>query len=218
MKESEALLATSPSSTCAMTGRALYRSLAAVLLLMALPPLPARAHCDTMDGPVVKDARQALASGDPTSALKWVHPEKEAEVREAFRHALAVRALGPEARVLADRFFLEMLVRIHREGEGAPYSGLKPAGAEIEPAIAAADQALETASVEALVKMVAAQAERGIRERFARAAEARRHMGESVGRGRDYVGAYVSFVHYVEQLHTAAGSEAGGAEHGGRHP
>ena len=68
--------------------------------------------------------------------------------------------------------------------------------------------------MEALARMVAAEAERGIRARFASAAEAREHMGESVGRGRDYVGAYVDFVHYVEQLHAVATSEAAAAEHG----
>ena len=201
-----------------MRGRAVLRAVLALLPFLGLSPERAVAHCDTMDGPVVTDAQQALASGDPSVALKWVPPEKEAAVREAFRQALAVRALGPEARALADRFFFETLVRIHRESEGAPYAGLKPAGSQLDPAIAAADQSLETESVEALARMVVAQAERGIRARFARAVEARRHMGESVGRGRDYVSAYVRFVHYVEHLHAVAGSEAGDLEHGAPAP
>ena len=197
-----------------MTGHALGRAILGVLLLVGLPPARAVAHCDTMDGPVVRDAQRALASGDLDIALKWVPPEKETEVREAFRHTLAVRGLGPEARALADRFFFETLVRIHREGEGAPYSGLRPAGVEIEPVIAAAHKALETGSAEELVRMVVAEAERGIRERFARATAARQYLGESLVRGRDYVGAYVRFVHFAEQLHSAAQSQAGGAEHG----
>jgi hypothetical protein len=121
--------------------------------------------------------------------------------------------LGPEARELADRFFFETLVRIHREGEGAPYTGLKPAGAFVDPAIAASDKALETGSVDTLVKMVADEAEGGIRERLAHAAEARRHMGESVERGRDYVAAYVQFMHYAERLHDDAVSDVSHSEH-----
>ena len=97
-------------------------------LSLTLVPRPALAHCDTLDGPVVKDARAALDAKDLTPVLKWVEYEKEGEIREAFQHALAVRALGPEARALADRFFFETLVRVHREGEGAPYTGLKPEG------------------------------------------------------------------------------------------
>ena len=42
-------------------------SLAGVLAFLAAPS-PARAHCDTMDGPVVEEARAALASGDRTMA------------------------------------------------------------------------------------------------------------------------------------------------------
>jgi len=173
----------------------------------------AAAHCDTLDGPVVKDARIALESGDPTPVLKWVGPDKESEVRDAFRHALAVRKLGPDGQALADRFFFETLVRIHREGEGVPYTGLKPAGTPVEPGIAAADKALEAGSVDALVKLVAEEAERGMRTRFARAAETKKRAAESVERGREYVAAYVEFMHYGERLLTDAGSPAGHGEH-----
>jgi hypothetical protein len=179
--------------------------------LLASPPR-ALAHCDTLDGPVVKDARAALELRDVTGVLKWVKAEKEAEVREAFRHALAVRALGPEARALADRFLFETLVRVHREGEGAPYTGLKPAGAEIDPGIAASDEALDTGAIDVLVRMVSERAEHGLRERFVRAAEAKRHAGESVEKGRAYVAAYVEFVHYAERLLQSATTRAAHAE------
>jgi len=177
---------------------------AAAALSMALLPPSVLAHCDTVDGPVVKDARAALAMGDDTAVLKWVRADKEPEIREAFRHAVAVRALGAEAQKLADRFFFETLVRVHREGEGAPYTGLQPAGVEIEAAIAASDRALETGSVDSLVGLVTTEAERGIRERFTRAAEARKHAAVSVERGREYVSAYVDFMHYAERLHNDA--------------
>src|SRR5512138_2915043 len=93
-------------------------------------PRPAAAHCDTMGGPVIADAKVALAKGDLTPVLKWVKPENEPEVRTAFTQTLKVRAQGPEARELADRYFFETLVRIHRAGEGAPYTGLKAEAVE----------------------------------------------------------------------------------------
>jgi Family of unknown function (DUF6448) len=93
---------------------------AAFLLMMAQP---ARTHCDALDGPVVTDARVALDSKDVTPVLKWVYPDKEGEIREAFQGAVAVRALGPDARTLADRFFFETLVCLHGEGDGRPFSG-----------------------------------------------------------------------------------------------
>lgn len=98
--------------------------------LPTLNPRPALAHYDTLDGPRVRDARVAFDSKDVTSVLKWVGPDKEGEIRGTFQHALAVRALDSEARALADRFFF---VRVHREGEGAPYTGLMPAGPQSIP-------------------------------------------------------------------------------------
>ena len=38
------------------------------------------AHCDTLDGPVVKTARAALEKGDVTPILKWVTNEYETEI------------------------------------------------------------------------------------------------------------------------------------------
>ena len=195
-----------------MRFRTMLASLALLAALLGKPSL-ALAHCDTLDGPVVKDARAALEARDVTPILKWVAAEKEPEVREAFQHALAVRALGPEARALADRFLFETLVRIHREGEGAPYTGLKPAGTEVDPAIAASDRALETGAIDPLVTMITGRAEQGLRERFARAAEAKAHAGESVEKGRAYVAAYVAFVHYAERLLQSAATDAGHAGH-----
>lgn len=181
--------------------------LGAGLSLLAVAA-PAGAHCDTLDGPVVKDAQAALAAGDVTPVLKWVRPEAEPELREAFRHAVAVRALGVEAKELADRFFFETLVRVHRQGEGAPYTGLKPAGTEVEAGIQGADKALESGSVDALVKALTSQVEHGLRERFAHAAEARKHAGHGVEKGREYVAAYVEFMHYAERLHAGATTPA----------
>ena len=183
-------------------------------LSLTLVPRTALAHCDTLDGPVVKDARVALDAKDITPVLKWVSHEKEGEIRESFQHALRVRTLGPEAQALADRYFFETLVRVHREGEGAPYTGLKPAGTAVDPGIAASDTALETGSVEPLVKLLTAEVDQGLRHRFAEAAEARTHAAESVEKGRRFVAAYVEFMHYAERLRLNASSAASHAEHG----
>ena len=162
-----------------------------------------RAHCDTLNGPVVTDARQALAKSDVTPVLKWIKPEDEKEIRETFAKTLTVRAQGKAAQELADLYFFETLVRVHRAGEGAPYTGLKPAAA-IEPIVAAADEALEKGSADKLAEAVAHHAAAGVRQRFERVAEARKHADHNVAAGRVYVAAYVEYVHYVEGLHTAA--------------
>jgi hypothetical protein len=169
----------------------------------------AKAHCDTLDGPVVESARHALATNDITPSLKWVRIDDEHLIRSAFQDTIEVRKLGGKAQKLADMYFFETLVRIHRAGEGAPYTGLKP-GAEIDPAIALADKALETGSVDKLIAVLTDATAKGIRERFRRALESKKHADESVAAGREFVEAYVIFTHYLEGLH---GSVKGGAEH-----
>ncbi len=179
---------------------------AAIMLIFTLPA-QALAHCDTLDGPVVGDARVALDKADVTPVLKWVQASDEQELREAFAKAQSVRNLNPEAKALADSYFFETLVRIHRAGEGAPYTGLKPAGT-VEPPIAKADQSLEKGNVDDLAKAIASHAEAGVRERFQHALATRQHAQESVAAGRDYVAAYVTYVHYVEGVVQAVHAEA----------
>lgn len=170
-----------------------------VLTLLAIPQT-ALAHCDTLDGPVVDTARVALDKGDVTPLLKWVQADEEQDIKAAFQKTLTMRAMGAEAKDFADMYFFETLVRIHRAGEGAPYTGLKP-GAAIDPAVALADQALEGGSVDKLVKVLTNAMANGIRERFAGAYENQKHADESVLDGREFVESYVVFTHYVEGLH-----------------
>ncbi len=194
-----------------MNGLRWFGTLFAGAVLAVASPQLAFAHCDTMDGPVIHDARLALEQKDVTPVLKWIKPDNEAEIKAAFAKTLTVRRQGADARDLADRYFFETLVRVHRAGEGAPYTGLKPAGTEVGPAIEAADKALETGSLGETVKLVTDDAAVGIRKRFALVRKKKQHAGDSVEAGREFVAAYVDYVHYVEGLHRAA--EGAGAHH-----
>jgi hypothetical protein len=169
------------------------------------------AHCDSLDGPVVKTAAIALEKGDIIPLLKWVRPSDEKEIRDAFELTVAVRAQGGKAKELADMYFFETLVRIHRAGENAPYTGLKP-GEAIDPAVALADKGLEAGSIDKLVDVLTGAMEKGIRERFHDASEKQKHADDSVAAGRDFVESYVIFTHYVEGLHGLI--KAGAAHHG----
>ncbi|HQP56810.1 MAG TPA: DUF6448 family protein [Syntrophorhabdus sp.] len=174
----------------------------------------ASAHCDTMDGPVVKAAQKALDSGNVNLVLVWVQKKDEAEIKSAFQKALAVRKLGPQAKDLADMYFFETLVRIHRAGEGAPYMGIKPAGTDMGPAVIGADKALETSSIDPLVKLVQGKVTQGIHEHFEKAMKLKKNAGKSVEAGREYVEAYVTYVHYVDGIYGAASGKAGHGEGG----
>ncbi len=177
-----------------------------------LVPNIATPHCDTLEGPVIKDAKLALEKGDITPVLKWVKKEYEAEVKEAFKKTLIVRNQSKEAKELADMYFFETLVRVHRAGEGAPYTGLK--SEKPEPIIVEADKALETGAVEALIKKITNLVAEGIKERFAQTKEYKKNSDASVEAGRKFVEAYVEFTHYVEKLYMDAIMPAHGKTEG----
>jgi hypothetical protein len=192
-----------------MRRRAETVRLAALGFVLWLAPSALRAHCDGLDGPVVSAARRALESGDVRLVLAWVPERDESELRRVFAQARAAREI-PAAQELADRHFFETLVRLHRAAEGAPYTGLVPAGRDLGPAIPAADRALESGDVEPLLSLLREELERGVRAHHARARSARAAPETDVAARRAFVEAYVAYVHQVEALHEAATRAASG--------
>ncbi len=191
-------------------------SIRIALIVAAVLAVPAstRAHCDTVDGPVVNTARTALVTGKLAPVLAWVRAEDEAEIRAAFQKTVAARKLGPIAREVADTWFFETVVRVHRAGEGAPFTGLKPAGLEQGPAIPAADEAVRTGDLAPVDKLLATELGEGLRHRFA-LVRAWKTPSDDVAAGRAWVAAYVPFVHYVEGVFQAV--KGAGTEHGEKH-
>jgi hypothetical protein len=171
----------------------------------------AMSHCDTMNGPIIPEARAALEKGDVTPMLKWVKEADEAEIRDAFAKAVVVRAKGAEAKELADRFFFETLVRLHRAGEGASYTGLKDE--PVEPIVAMADKALAGGSADGMIEKMSGHMAEAVKQKFQKAMEAGKSKDMSVKAGREFVEAYVAYMHYVEGIHAAIMSA--GAHHGG---
>jgi hypothetical protein len=187
----------------------MIRHAAATMLLIGITStVRTSAHCDTTQGPVVTAAKSALGAGDPNLVLHWVRPEDEGSVHEAFRRTLAVRAQGPEAMALADRYFFETVVRIHRAGEGAPFTGITDAPPE--PIIAATDRALEHGSADELEQQLVSAVRAGLAERFAAARAKKDFRRGDVAGGREFVAAYVPLTHWVEGVFAIA---SGTGEH-----
>ncbi|MCU0294042.1 MAG: DUF6448 family protein [Thermoanaerobaculaceae bacterium] len=183
------------------------------LTLLWLPATLADAHCDTLDGPVVMDARLALERADATPVLKWVRADDEPEIRAAFKQVMAVRSASPAARELADRYFFETLVRIHRAGEGAPYTGLKPAGTPVDPAVRLADAAIAAGSPADLEKALAAHLHETLTGKWQRLVASRPRAGDDLVTGRAWVAAYVDFVHFAEGVHQVLVGSGGHSDH-----
>lgn len=167
------------------------------------------AHCDTLDGPVVAAARKALDTGNVNLVLIWVQKKDEAEIRNHFQKTVAVRKVSAQAKELADMYFFETLVRLHRAGEGAAYTGLKPAG-KIEPPIAAADKALESGKVEGVVKLVSERMHAGLERHFKEMISKKKYNPDDIAAGRAFASAYVEYTHYVERLYDASETLAPG--------
>ena len=179
-----------------------FTAIAALSLGLLAGPGTAFAHCDTLDGPVVAAARKALDTNNVNLVLVWVQKKDDADIRKQFEKTVAVRKAGGQAKDLADMYFFETLVRIHRAGEGAGYTGLKPAG-KIEPPIAAADKSLETGKLEPVAKLVSERMERGLHRHFEDMMKKKNYSPNDVAAGRAFASAYVEYTHYVERLYDA---------------
>ncbi len=182
--------------------------LVGVLGVLLVLPQGAQAHCDALDGPVAAAARKALNTGNVNLILPYAPAEAEAEISAAFEQVRAVRAQGPAAQALADRYFIETVVRLHRAGEGAPYTGLKPAGQAFGPAIPAAETALASADVAPVMDVLTHAVTHGVHERFAHTqhtmeASKEPTTPEGVAAARARVRAELGFIGYVEGLYQA---------------
>jgi hypothetical protein len=173
-----------------------------------------QAHCDSIDGPVAKAALTALDTGNVNLALPFAPATAESEIKAVFAQSLKVRVLGPEAKTLADRAIIETTVRLHRAGEGAAFTGLKPAGIDYGPAIPAAERAIETGNLAPVRALLVEEVEHGLHARLAHAQESRKGAKEpktikDVPAARERVSAELGFVTYVEGLRQAVQGAAG---------
>jgi hypothetical protein len=177
----------------------------------------ASAHCDTMEGPVVADAKRAVEENNVNYVLKWVKSSEEKELKEVFGLTMKVRKLNQDAQSLADKYFFENLVRIHRAGEGVPYTGVKPPGTPIDTKIQAADKSIEVGNLHPLEKFVSKKHFPELEKRFKRVIALKNYDVNNVKAGREYVEAYVQFFHFAEgeaaEHNTHESHDSHGKEH-----
>lgn len=173
---------------------------------------PSLAHCDTKAGPVVADANKAIEQNNVNYVLKWVQPVNEKEIKEAFALIMKVRVLSPEAKELSDNYFFETLVRIHRSGEGLPYTGVKPLGTPVDEKILAADKSIALGNLSPLNDLVPKNKFTELKKRFDKVMSLKKFDVNNVPAGREYVEAYVQFFHFAEGEgeHNPANIEKGG--------
>lgn len=169
-------------------------------------------HCDSMDGPVVQAAQKALQTGEAHHVLPFVPASAEGEARSAFESTMKARAAGGAAAAVADRWFYETCVRLHRAGEGAPFTGVKPAGLGFGPVVPRAEEALRTGDLVPLYKFLTHELHEALHERFEAARSLRTFAERDVAAARAYTSAMLGFQVWAHSLHQAI---VAGAAHGG---
>ncbi len=166
--------------------------------MFLLAPVTADAHCDTMDGPAVKDAIRAMDTGNVNYALKWVQPKYEAEVSRAFRMSMKVKDINADTKNLAEQYFFEILLRDHRAGEGVAFDGVKPHGWPVDERVKAADQSIALGNLEPLKGLVEPDKWPELQRRFQKVMSLKDFDVNRVEEGREYIEAYVQFFKFAE--------------------
>lgn len=200
------------------TDKRLKFNMRSVVLVLAflMASISGFAHCDSYDGPVIKDALKALDQNNVQLVLKWIEPQQEKEIVTMFNNTYQLKSGDKDVYAIVEKHFLENLVRLHRETEGAAYTGLKPAGS-MTPLVAMADNSIANNDVEEVIKTVTTHLEKVLRERYAKVAELSKTKDNSVEQGRAYVAAYVQYTHTLEglehMLHNPITHSGGDAAH-----
>lgn len=183
-----------------------------ILLSTLAIPQSAQAYCDSEKGPVASAAHQALESGNGKLILPYVKPEAETELVASFKQAIVVRKVGGSSRELADRYFIETAIRLHRASEGAPFTGVSD---ESTPqAILVADKAMATGSLDETYKLLDEAIKKDLREKYEAVVKVREeaeHLG-TVEAHRERVEADLIFEKYIYELSTVASAEQPAAE------
>ena len=187
-------------------------SLVMVSLFMIFGSIPASAHCDSYDGPTIKDAVKALETNNVKLVLKWITPEQEKEIIPLFNKTYALKSGDKEVYAIVEKHFFETLVRLHRETEGAPYTGLKPAGTT-KPIILMSDQAIESRNIDDLLGKLNNHIGKVLREKYEKVAALDKVKNESPEQGREYGEAYVDYTHTIEAIHDIIEQGSGHAAH-----
>jgi hypothetical protein len=176
--------------------------------MIDMPP-----HCDTRDGPVVKAAKKALETGNVNYILIWIPVESEPELKAAFERTLRIRKEGSEVRDLADDWFFETAIRLHRAGEGAPYTGMKPAGLDEGPVVPRAEEAIRTEDPREVIQFILHTIEEDLKNRFGHILHTKKYDVDDVKAGRAYIQAYINFVVYSHHLYMSSKGGGGRGEH-----
>lgn len=182
----------------------LILSLIAIFSFISIQP--ASAHCDSYDGPALVDAEKALLTNNVDLILKWIDVDMEDEVVPLFHKTYSLKNGDKEIYEIVKKHFFETFIRLHREMEGAPFTGLKPAGTTAHITVMS-DKALETGDFKNLLKALNNHINLQLQEKYDKTKALYKVKDNSVEEGRAYVEAYVDYTHSLEAVHDILSGE-----------
>ena len=171
-----------------------------ILAVAALFPNISQAHCDRVNGPVAKAARKALKNKNFETVQIWVSEEQEKELLQSYNRALDVYQQDGKAGKLAERYFIENAVRLHRVAEGMPYTGVKPAQSLPED-LKLAEKALESGNADKVIALLRNELAKRVQKYHKKAVTTAQKKNKNVEAGRQWVDAYVKYIIYVHGLY-----------------
>jgi hypothetical protein len=126
---------------------------------------------------------------------------------------MTVRKQGnKEAIDIADLSFYGTVVRLHREGEGASYTGLKPAGLNWSPVLPKVEKAMEKGYPNELVEFLSGAVEEQVNDRLKRFMETKNYDDNDVAAAREHVEAMLDLELYSHNLYMNIKHENGRGE------
>lgn len=162
-------------------------------------------HCDSLDGPVVTAANNALEHEDIKLILPYVPKSAEQEVLDCYDMVMQARKHGGAARDAAYQLFYETTVRLHRAGEGEPFTGIKPAGMDHGPVVGLAEHAIRDESPAKVIDFLKAMVEDEVNKRFAEVMDKKHQPGlDNTDTMREYVSAMLGFQVYSHKVYKQA--------------
>jgi len=192
-----------------------YKSVFTIVLIFStllFSSTPAFAHCDSYDGPTINDAVKALEKNNVNLVLKWITPDQEKEITTFFNKTYSLKSGDKEVYEIVKKHFFETLVRLHRETEGAPFTGLKPAGTT-KKIVQLSDQALENNNIDGFLVKLNTHIGTVIKEKFEKVSALEKVKNDSPQKGRQFVEAYVDYTHTVEAIHDIVDQSSGNSVH-----
>lgn len=183
-----------------------------IISTLLLGSFPASAHCDSYDGPTITDAVKALDKNNVNLVLKWITPDQEKEITSLFNKTYSLKSGDKEVYEIVKKHFFETLVRLHRETEGAPFTGLKPAGTT-KKIVQLSDQALESNNIDGFLIKLNTHIGNVIKEKYDKVASLEKVKNDTPQKGRQYVEAYVDYTHTIEAIHDIADQSSGNSAH-----